>query len=96
MRDKLQAMFKAKKVNAFFGGHTHYSSVQNIGGIYHVITGVVGPGTSQGEDAFASLNYCFVNSAGELKLVRIQEVNKAWSNPKVITHTIGFPDYGNA
>jgi len=91
MRNKLQAMFIANKVNAFFGGHTHYSSVQNIGGIYHVITGVVGPGTSQGEDSFASLNFCFVNTAGELKLVRIQDSNNSWANPKIITHTIGTP-----
>lgn len=91
MRDKLQAMFISKKVNAFFGGHTHYSSVQNIGGIYHVITGVIGPGTSQGEDAFASLNFCFVNTAGELKLVRIQDSNNSWTNTKTITHTMGTP-----
>jgi len=102
MRNKLQAMFIEKKVNAFFGGHTHYSSVNYrdaagntsqvySGGVFHVVTGVIGSGTSQGEDTFASLNFCFVNEIGELKLVRIQDANNSWDNPKIITHTIGMP-----
>jgi predicted phosphodiesterase len=91
MRDKLQNMFIANKVNVFLGGHTHYSSVQLIGGIYHVCTGVIGPGTSQGEDPFASLNYIYIDSQGNLKLVRKQDSNNSWLNPKIITHTIGTP-----
>jgi len=91
MRDKLQAMFIANKVNVFLGGHVHFSTVQNIGGVYHVCTGVIGPGTSQGEDNFASLNYIYVNEAGELKLVRKQDSANSWTNPKIITHTIGTP-----
>lgn len=89
MRDKLQAMFIANKVNVFLGGHTHYSSVQNIGGVFHVCTGVVGPGTGQGEDPFASLNYIYVDEKGDLRLVRKQDSGNSWANPKVITHTIG-------
>jgi len=89
MRNKLQNMFIANKVNAFVGGHEHFSTVQNIDGIFHICSGVIGPGTDQGEDAFATLNYIFVDNSGNLVLQRTQDVSNSWASPKKILTTIG-------
>ncbi len=89
MRNKLQAMFVTNKVNAFIGGHVHYSTVQIKDGIYHICSGVIGPGAGEGEDSFATINYVFVDKSGNLVLQRTQDVNNSWSNPKILLTTIG-------
>lgn len=89
MRNKLQNMFIVNKVNAFIGGHVHFSTVQNIDGIFHICSGVIGPGAGGGEDAFATINYVFVDPSGNLILQRTQDVGNSWSNPKKILTTIG-------
>lgn len=90
MRNKLQNMFIANKVNAFIGGHVHVSTVQNIGGVFHINSGVIGPGAPDGTyDSFATINYVFVDPSGNLILQRTQDVNNSWSNPKKLLTTIG-------
>ena len=87
-RDRLQALFVAQNVGVFLGGHTHYSSVQNKNGVFHVATGVIGSGTSQGEDSFATITYTYVDSNGKLVLTQKHDKSNSWSNPIVETTTV--------
>jgi len=89
MRDKLQAMFVKNHVNIAYGGHAHYSNIQDVGGVLHINSGVIGQGTGQGEDSFATLNYVFVNSDGKLQVTLKQDKSNSWSNPTIINKVLG-------
>jgi len=90
MRNKLQAMFEANKVNAFIGGHVHVSTVQIIGGVFHICSGVIGPGAPDGTyDSFATINYIFIDGSGQLILQRTQDVDNSWLNAKKLLTIIG-------
>jgi len=87
-RDALQALFVSRNVDIFVGGHTHYSSVQTVGGVLHVCSGTIGSGTGQGEDSFATITYASINDAGNLVLTRKHDVSGSWSSPKVETQVV--------
>ena len=76
-RDKLQASFIANGVSIFVGAHTHYATIHQIGGIYHVDAGVCGHKTADGEDSKASIWYTYITGTN-LILKLIQE---PWSAP---------------
>ncbi len=84
-RDTLQASFVSHDVKIVFAAHTHYSSIHQIGGIYHVDCGVSGHKTADGEDGKASIFYTYT-SGTNLILKWIQE---SWSSPVTkATYTI--------
>lgn len=85
-RDKLQALFVSKNVSIFFGGHTHYASIQTIDGVYHVCTGVIGPGAGGSGDGFASISYAY-SSTNNLTLTTKHE-NPTWNSPITRSFTI--------
>lgn len=85
-RDKLQALFVSKNVSIFFGGHTHYASVQTIGGVYHVATGVFGSGADGSGDGFATISYAY-STANNLTMTMKQE-NPTWNSPITKSYTI--------
>ncbi|HMB44414.1 MAG TPA: metallophosphoesterase [Candidatus Methanoperedens sp.] len=82
-RDKLQALFVSENVDLFLGGHTHNAGVQNIGGVYHANTGVIGPGAGGSGDGVASISYTYT-TANNL-ILTIKQENPTWSTPKTIT-----------
>ena len=77
-RDKLQALFESENVDLFIGGHTHNAGVQNIGGVYHANTGVIGPGADG--DGVASISYTYT-TANSL-ILTIKQEDPTWSTPK--------------
>ena len=82
-RDRLQELFILSGVNIFLGGHTHFANVQNQGNVYHVATGTIGNGITQGEDDFATITYIYSTPNG-LVLTQKQDI----TNPKVTTYNI--------
>lgn len=83
-RDKLQALFVSKNVNIFLGGHAHNAGVQNVGGVYHANTGVIGPGAGgSGSDEVASISYTYT-TANNL-ILTIKQEDPTWSTPKTLT-----------
>ncbi|PWB49995.1 MAG: hypothetical protein C3F06_12895 [Candidatus Methanoperedenaceae archaeon] len=86
-RDKLQALFVSKNVDLFIGGHTHYASVQNVGGVYHINTGVIGPGADGSGDGVASISYTYTTENS--LILTIKQEDPTWSKPKTLaTKTI--------
>ena len=86
-RDKLQALFESKNVDLFIGGHTHNAGVQNVRGVYHANTGVIGPGADGSGDGVASISYTYT-TANSL-IVTIKQEDPTWSTPRtLITKTI--------
>jgi len=84
-RDKLQALFESENVDLFIGGHTHKAGVQNIGGVYHANTGVIGPGADG--DGVASISYTYTNENS--LILTIKQEDPTWSTPKTLaTKTI--------
>ncbi len=87
-RDKLQALLVSKSVKIFIGAHTHYATVNTVGGVYHVDAGVSGQKTGDGEDPFASFIYTHIDNNGKLVLTWKHDNSNSWSNPTVKTYTI--------
>ncbi len=85
-RDKLQNLFVSKDVKVFIGAHTHYATVNTVGGVYHVDAGVSGQKTEDGEDPFASITYTYTTE-NSLVLTWKHE-NPTWSTPKITSYTI--------
>ena len=87
-RDKLQNLFVSKNVDVFVGAHTHYATVNTVGGVYHVDAGVSGQKTVDGEDPYASFFYTHIDNNGKLVLTWKHDNSNSWSNPTVKTYTI--------
>jgi Calcineurin-like phosphoesterase len=82
-RDKLQALFVSENVDLFIGGHTHNAGVQNVDGVYHANTGVIGAD----DDGVASILYTYT-TANNL-ILTIKQEDPTWSTPKkLVTKTI--------
>ncbi len=85
-RNKLQNLFVSKDVKVFVGAHTHYATVNTVGGVYHVDAGISGQKTVDGEDPYASIFYTHTTE-NNLVLTWKHE-NPTWSTPKIATYTI--------
>jgi predicted phosphodiesterase len=85
-RNNLQNLFVSKKVSVFIGAHTHYATVNAVGGVYHVDAGISGQKTVDGEDPYASIFYTYT-TANNLVLTWKHE-NPTWSTPRIATYTI--------
>lgn len=86
-RDKLQALFESENVDLFIGGHTHNAGVQNVGGVYHVNTGVIGPGADGSGDRVASISYTYTTENSLILIIKQED--PTWSTPKtLVTKTI--------
>ena len=85
-RDKLQNLFVSQKVSVFVGAHTHYATVNTVGGVYHVDAGISGKKTVDGEDPYASIFYTHTTE-NNLVLTWKHE-NPTWTTPKIATYTI--------
>lgn len=84
-RDRLQASFIANNVKVLVAAHTHYATVNNVGGVYHVDAGISGQKTVDGEDPYASITYTYTNSTS--LILTWKHENPTWSSPKVTTYT---------
>ncbi len=86
-RNKLQNLFVSQKVSVFVGAHTHYATVNTVGGVYHVDAGVSGQKPVDGEDPFASIVYTHIDAANDLVLTWKHE-NPTWNSPTTESYTI--------
>jgi len=87
-RNKLQALLVSKSVKIFIGAHTHYATVNTVGGVYHVDAGVSGQKTVDGEDPYSSFIYTHIDNSGKLVLTWKHDNSNSWSNPTVKTYTM--------
>ncbi len=79
-RDKLQALFESENVDIFIGGHTHNAGVQNVGGVYHANTGVIGPGADGDEVASIAYTYTTANNL----ILTIKQEDPTWSTSRTL------------
>jgi len=86
-RNKLQDLFVSRNVTVFVGAHTHFATVNTVGGVYHVDAGVSGQKTVDGEDPYASITYTHIDAANDLILTWKHE-NPTWNSPITRSYTI--------
>ncbi|MFH1127232.1 MAG: hypothetical protein V1718_03950, partial [archaeon] len=84
-RNNLQNLFVSQKVAVFVGAHTHYATVNDHDGVWHVDAGVSGAKTTDGEDPYASIFY--THASGNNLIITWTHENPAWSSPEVTTYT---------
>ncbi|MCX9082635.1 MAG: metallophosphoesterase [Candidatus Methanoperedens sp.] len=86
-RNKLQDLFVSQNVAVFVGAHTHFATVNTVGGVYHVDAGVSGQKTVDGEDPYTSIIYTHIDAANDLILTWKHE-NPTWDTPITRSYTI--------
>lgn len=82
-RNALQNLFISKNVSVFVGAHTHYTTINKYGSVYHADGGISGQKTVDGEDPYAS-----IHTTPNSLILTWKHENPTWSTPKIISYTI--------